>query len=128
MAGIAEPNKSVKGTRRPLRGLGFVILSGSVVALVVCERRAPYLYVRLTVAVFLGLQKNMFNLTCPYCGKNNIRRSKRTFGNTRSEIYYKCKECGENFWGRRVLLLNFKPLLIFIFFIVLFFVLWLQWR
>lgn len=70
----------------------------------------------------------MLNLTCPYCGKTNIRRSKRTFGNTRSQIYYKCKECGENFWGRNVWILNLNPLLVIIFFIVVSFVLWVQWQ
>jgi len=42
LAGIAGPNKSVKGTRRPLAVLEFWFFQGSVASLKLSERRAPY--------------------------------------------------------------------------------------
>ena len=46
LAGIAEPNKSVKGTRRPLAVLEFGFYQGSAASLKLSERRAPYRNVR----------------------------------------------------------------------------------
>jgi len=36
------PNKSVKGTRRPVAVLKFRFYQGSVASFKLCERRAPY--------------------------------------------------------------------------------------
>jgi len=46
LAGVAEPNKSVKGTRRPLAVLKFCFLSRSGTSLGFRWRRAPYRNVR----------------------------------------------------------------------------------
>jgi len=43
-----KPNKSVKGTRRPLAVLEFGFYPGSAASLKLSERRAPYLCVRLS--------------------------------------------------------------------------------
>ena len=45
---IAWPNKSVKGTHRPLAVLKFCFYQGSAASLKSCRRRAPYQHVRLS--------------------------------------------------------------------------------
>jgi len=46
LAGIAQPNKSVKGTRRPVAVLKFCFYQGLVALFKFSERRAPYRNVR----------------------------------------------------------------------------------
>jgi len=46
LCGVAGPNKSVKGTHRPVAVLKFCFYQGSAASLKLSERRAPYRNVR----------------------------------------------------------------------------------
>ena len=71
----------------------------------------------------------MVALICPYCKKNNIRRSKRTLGNNNTHAHYKCKDCGDYFWdeNRRVLTFNSLFSIKFAVLCSLYFCFWLLW-
>ncbi|MCX7099727.1 MAG: hypothetical protein NTV43_17685 [Methylococcales bacterium] len=55
-AGNAKPNKSVKGTRRPLAVLKFGFYQSSAASLKPSEQRAPYRNVRLYKVTSLKLE------------------------------------------------------------------------